>query len=73
VPIVQKHISANATWRGKPVITATQMLDSMIRNPRANACGSGRRGKCDFRRERMRVELSGETQRGNIPMKPWKP
>ena len=34
VPLVQKSSSRSATESGKPVITATQMLDSMARNPR---------------------------------------
>jgi len=34
VPIVQKRLIREANIRGKPVITATQMLESMVHHPR---------------------------------------
>ena len=38
VPIAQKRIIEAANQRARVVITATQMLDSMINNPRPDAC-----------------------------------
>ena len=40
VPILQKQLIATANKLGIPVITATQMLDSMVNNPRPYPCRS---------------------------------
>lgn len=67
VPVIQKRIIKKAEHMGKICVTATQMLDSMIHNPRPTRAESTDVANAIYDGT-IAIMLSGETANGRYPV-----
>ena len=67
IPIIQKKLIRKAYYSGKPVITATQMLESMMHNPRPTRAEATDVATAIFDGTSATM-LSGETAAGDFPI-----
>lgn len=71
VPSIQKKLICKAFETGKPIITATQMLDSMMKNPRPTRAETTDVANAIYQGTSA-IMLSGETASGQYPVEALK-